>query len=206
MSNYKPNPIHTPLPDSIRYMGKPPPPNVRGQRVKFRFWYDTIIDWMLLNPSAPLTECAKALNRGEGTIRHIVGSDIFKERLAARRTDYNMRLANALVDSSSEVALSSMKEIQKRIADNPAKIPISQLIDINDKIMNRLGYGVAPVAQQTNVNVTNVSVSPAALKEAQQLARRVQEINSTAIEVPAPAKLEGPRDYDDVHPPTISSN
>lgn len=181
-----------PLPQSIRYQGAAPAPMVRGSRAKFRFWYDNIIDWMLVNPQGTIKECAEALGRKPDTLYAITGSDLFKARLADRRADYNVRLADSLAAASSGVALSALSVIQDRISNNPEKIPTGLLSDIADKALNRLGYGVAPVAT-SGVTITNqILVSPTALREAQERMRQVQQMNAQDI---TPVTKEASLDY-----------
>jgi hypothetical protein len=202
-----PKPSGLPPPANTLYQGRPAPPISRAQRQRFRWWYDNIIDWMLANPDKPLADCAKAVGRSADTIRTISNTDIFKSRLADRRTDMNLRMADALVELSSSVAMSSLREIQTRLRDNPAKIPLGSLSDIADKALNRLGYGVAPVVpppQPTTVNVA-IQVSPNALKEAQENMRRLQTINSTAVEESEPSHGRLTPTID-IQPSKISSN
>lgn len=184
-------PAETPIPKAIAYHGKPATPYMRKSRQRFRFWYDAIIDWMLVNPDKPLKQCAKDLGRGEDTIYTITSSDIFRARLAERRQDFNDRLAMSLGDAAGGVAVAAMMELKKRIVDNPAKIPTVVLNDIANKTMERLGYGTAPVAPAVQVNnITNtVSVSSDALKEAKAAMREVHRTNAETVIVEEPVKI-----------------
>lgn len=200
------NPL--PPPRETLYQGHPAPPLSRAQRQRFRWWYDAIIDWLLTNPNKPLNQCAKDLGRGEATIRTIMNTDIFKSRLAARRMDVNLRLADALVDTTAGVALSAMRIIQERLTENPDKIPIGVINDIGNKALERLGYGVKPIVSPATVVNTGpqitqniVQVSPAALQEAQLKMRQLQQINSTVVEVKE--YIDVPRELPS---PKVSSN
>lgn len=173
------------------HMGMPHPMQTRNGRVRFRFWYDAIIDWMLLNPDKTLKQCAKDLGRKEDTIYTITSSDIFKHRLAERRADYNARLAAGICEAASGVALAAMKEIHTRIVDNPAKIPTVVLDRIANTAMERLGYGVAPAAPTVQINndLRTVAVSAETLREAQASMREVHRANSEIIEVVEPIRV-----------------
>lgn len=172
------------------HQGKPYPVTSRNGRMRFRFWYDAIIDWMLLNSDKPLKQCAKDLGRSEDTIYTITSSDIFKARYAQRRQEFNERLQEQIGDAASGVALAAMTEIQRRIVSNAAAIPTVVLNDIANKTLERIGYGVAPVAQTVINNNTGptLSVSVDTLREAKAAMQEVHRQNSTIIDV-EPAKL-----------------
>ena len=129
------------LASSAPHMGMPHPVATRHGRLRFRFWYDAIIDWMLLNPDKTLKQCAEFLGRKPDTIYSITSSDIFKARLAQRRQDYNDRLAAGISEAAGNVAMSSLQEIHRRVRDNAAAIPTVVLNDIANKALDRLGYG-----------------------------------------------------------------
>lgn len=165
--------------------------HTKNGRQRFRFWYDAIIDWMLVNPDKSLVECSKALGRSVDTLYTITASDIFKARLAERRQQFNDRLAMGLAAATSGVAMAAMVELQKRITDNPAKIPTVVLADVASKTMKSLGYGTDPVAAPVQVNnITNtISVSADTLKEAKAAMRDVQRTNAETVIVEEPTKL-----------------
>lgn len=190
MTYRSPKPITSPVPQHMEYQGRPSPPIARAQRQRFKFWYDDIIDWMLVNPDKSVKECAKYLGRSAETLYTITNTDIFKSRLSQRRQDLNIRMADAIAGETSAVALMALQEVRKRIADNPAAIPIGQLVDISDKTLNRLGYGVSPVVNgpQSVTNNTIVAVSPSVLRDAQDAMRRIQDVNSTVE--PPPQRIE----------------
>jgi hypothetical protein len=159
--------------------------------MRFRFWYDAIIDWMLVNTDKPLKDCGKAIGRSEHTIYCIVSSDIFKHRYAQRRQEYNERLSANIGDAASGVALAALNEIKSRIDDNPAKIPTVVLNDIANKALERMGYGVAPVAPlvQINNDQRSIAVSANALLEAKASMREVHEANTRIVSVEEPSRI-----------------
>lgn len=189
------------VPPGGAHMGKPHTPYMRAGRQRFRFWYDAIIDWMLMNPDKNLRDCAKALGRGEGTIYSITSSDIFKARLAQRRQDYNDQLAQGIGDAASGVALAALTEIRKRINENAAKIPTVVLNDIANKSLERLGYGSAPVAPPAvQINHTTntgpqISVSVQTLLEAKAAMQDLHRSNATIIDM-EPTKLSSKEERD----------
>lgn len=203
-------PITRPVADKLAYQGKPSSPALRGSRQRFRYWYDHIIDWMLVNPGKPMADCAKVVGRSLATIYIVTNTDIFKARLADRRNEYNARLSTDIAAASSNVALLALGELSTRLSENAAKIPIGIVADIADKALNRLGYGVAPVVNAPVTVTANVVVSPLALREAQEKMRTVQELNSRDITPQAPPTRHlsqgTPLDELDDFITTISSN
>lgn len=176
------NPVRIPLP----HEGKPHTyARNMTRRLRFKFWYDAIIDWMLCNPDKTLKQCAKDLGRNVDTIYMITSSDIFKSRLASRRQELNTRLAEGIAEATSDVALSAMNEIRKRIIENPAKIPTVVLNDIAAKALDRLGYGVQPVSPITINTGPTLSVSTEVLNEAKLAMRQAQQMNAQIVEEPS---------------------
>lgn len=158
-----------------------PVDNGNGKAVPtFKWWYESIIDWMLLNPGSSLADCAKALGRTPVTVRMIARSDAFRARFAQRRAEYNNQLANQLTDQATKLALASLNVLTDRVTNNPAKIPTAELTDLTSKVLDKLGYGVKPTGATANVQV-NVGVSQDVLREAQRAMRTVQTINAEEV-------------------------
>lgn len=171
-------------PSDFTYMGKPHSPNVIRQR--FKFWYDAIIDWMLLNPDKDLKDCAVALKRNYNTLNDIARSDIFKARLATRRHEYNQHLSAKIGEATQNVALAALNEIANRITTNAAAIPTVVLKDVMDTALERMGYGVKPIGPAvTVVNNDNrtVGVSADVLREAKQSMQDLHRHNASIITV-----------------------
>lgn len=154
-------------------------PRLGSTQRRHSYWYDSIIDWMLGNPRASQRECAKAMGKSEPTIRMIVQSDMFKARYEARRKEINENMAVEIAEETSGVALEALREVRKRLTNNPAAIPIGQLTEIAHSTLDRLGYGAKPLvpAQNTQVNVT-VTVPANALAEAQAAMRNLHQKNA----------------------------
>ena len=168
--------------------GKQPSLGLRNSRQKFRFWYDNVIDWMLANPGRSITECAKAVNRAPSTLYIVSNSDLFRTRFAQRRAEINSQMADEISDAVTGVALSGMRELQKRITENAAKIPPGLLNEVATTALTRLGYGVpalnSPMAN-TQVNV-NMQIAPDVLREAQEKMRSLQTNNTQIITIDPP--------------------
>lgn len=149
------------------------------------YWYDALIDWMIANPGSTIKAIAKEFNKSLPTISMIVNSDMFKARFELRRKELNELMAEEIATETSTVALLSLREVSKRLRDNPAAIPIGQLTEISHSTLDRLGYGQKPLNsnQQNNV-VVNVTVPQSVLSEARQSMRELHSRNS--LEAPSP--------------------
>lgn len=173
-------------PRDFSYAGAPHKPDPLRPRERFRFWYDAIIDWMLLNPDKDLTDCAKAMNRNVNTIYSVTHSDIFKARLAQRRHDFNQRLTAQIGEATQNVALAALNEIRTRITTNAAAIPTVVLKDVADSALERMGYGVKPVGPQVVVNNNDnrtIGVSAEVLREAKESMKQLHQQNSQIIDM-----------------------
>lgn len=161
------------------------PPGARKQKQRFAYWYDAIIEWMLLNPSGTIAGCAKALGRQEKTLYLVVNSDIFKTRYEQRRREYLQHISEGLLVQTARVASKALVEMEKRLDNVPEKISTDTLSSTIDGTLERLGYGgKSPVVTvnngpQQNVHVT---VSPEVLSNAREKMRQLQQAN--AIESP----------------------
>ena len=165
-------------------------PNAKDLRKTFRFWYEDIIDWMLMNPGKSMAACARALDRDPGTLNVIVRSDVFKARYAQRRAIYTEQMGHSVMDKTNQVALAALEELHEKITTNPAAIPIGLLSEVSDKMLERLGYGVKPVGVTASPVNVHLAVKQEVLQEARDSMRRVQELHREAsdekvVETPA---------------------
>ena len=164
-----------------KYSGQrvnPSQPSVRVPKLastarRHSYWYDAIIDIMLAEPGIEQRELARRFGKSEPTMRMLLNSDMFKNRYDTRRRELNERMADEISQETSTVALLSLREVTKRLRDNPAAIPIGQLTEISHSTLDRLGYGQKSVAAPTQVNV-NVSVPASVVAEARDKLRQVQ--------------------------------
>lgn len=148
---------------------------------RWRWWYPAIADWMIANPGKPMTECAKEIGRGYVTICMIVNTDLFRDFLAKRRSDWEKRHDYALREKTTKVAESALDILADVLDKKRDSIPLAKLAEVGFGALDRLGYSPnkpAPAAQ-VNVNapggqVAVFPVSTDALQEAQSAIRLAQ--------------------------------
>jgi hypothetical protein len=124
----------------------------------FRWWYDSLIDWMIAHPGGSMEDAAKDLGRSAVWLRIVANSDSFQAQYQARRGQLsdavNQRLANKL----TKAAELSLDCIIDRLEQKQDKVPLPTLLDLQEKSLNRLGYGTnsaVPMAQQVVQNQQN---------------------------------------------------
>ena len=154
---------------------------------KLNWWYEDIINWMLINPGAKLGDAAEYFGKTQAWLSVVINSDIFKARLEERRKELNGELDDLLVYKMKRVANESFDALMERIlSDDRDKIPIPQLLDIGTKVTDLLdpvgvkrgkgkgNRGDELPQQQVNVQVV-VPVTQNALEEARGKIRLIEE-------------------------------
>jgi hypothetical protein len=159
------------------------------QPKSWRWNYDAIIDEMLAFPELTQNEIAARLGYSAPWLSTIVNCDMFRERLAIRRNALTRSIDGAIQARLSDVAVAALDKVLERVnGEGSARIQTTTLMDIADKSLNRLGYGVKPASPQVVVNnqVVGVSATPEALREARA---RIRSDEARMIEA-APASHE----------------
>lgn len=154
-----------------------------------RWWYDSIIDWMIAHPDGKLGECALALRKSPSTISIVTNSDVFKLRLEERRKSFNERHDASIMAKSvqlAEVALDLQLDVLEKKRD---KIPLGTIKEIGESALARLGYGVKGggnsvinIGQGAGAQTNVVSVSKEALASARESLRAVEKSQFNSIQ------------------------
>ena len=175
----------------------------RWQPQKISWWYDAILDLMLLHPEWSKKDIAADLKVTPAAIYLITNSDIFKARFAQRREEFNGRLDGSIHARLLAVADKSLAIIGDVLEKKRDSIPLPQLREIAEGALDRLGYGVSknapPATTQVNVQVNDsrsvvVPVTPQDLEAARLALRRSEEMKS----IESPRLLSGGRLADSV--------
>lgn len=145
---------------------------------KMNWYYDSIIDWMLTNPGQPLSQCAAHVSKSQSWLSQIINTDMFKAALASRRESFNLQHDLQIIDKTQRIAQAGLDAILTTLETKKDKVPISELREVTDSALGRLGYGTKkePAANTTNVAVqVVVPVSQVDLEEARMALRQVQQ-------------------------------
>lgn len=144
---------------------------------KFSWWWESIIDLMLADPHLTKAQIAEKLSCTPTYIYMITGSDLFQARFAQRRAALNSELNDRLTGRLASVADQSLSIIADVLSKKQDTIPLPALVDLADKTLTRLGYGVKEKGPSVvvNANPLQVSVSVEDLNEARAALRRSEE-------------------------------
>lgn len=173
---------------------------------KMNYTYERIVDLMLTQPEKTLTQMAQILGYSNTWFSTVTQSDVFKAYYAARRAEYNARLADRVsgkLGAAAEVALDSLIE---GIKEKGANMTVTERAEVVDSLMSKLGYGRRDAPTQVNINSGNVTevivpVDREVLFQARNSLRAVEElklaranavdINAGTVETPAQPKPSG---------------
>lgn len=116
-------------------------------------WYDDILDWIIWHPGRPLSECAETLGHSHGWISMIVRTDAFQAKLQDRRRARSAELDEAILTKTQEVAEASLDGLLATLKSKGTTLPVAVQLEVSDRMLERLGYGVKPVGPAVEVNV-----------------------------------------------------
>lgn len=167
------------------------------QPQKFRYWYDGIIDELLANPQQTQKEIAAKLGKSPVTIGMIMNSDLFRMRYEQRRGEQSKKLTDAINGKLASVALKALDLTEQKLELQQTAPPLDTLVDVADKALQRLGYGVkSPASPAVSVSVNQIlpvsaedlRASRAKLIDAQTHSQEAPALGAGAIrEAPAQA-------------------
>ena len=116
-------------------------PSGRALPVK-SYQYDAVIDLMLLEPGISLSEIARRLGKSPAWMTWLTKSDAFRDMYEERRRLKNQQVHEELHLALTKVARQGLDILSTRMEKNPNAVGIQQALDVADKALERLGYGV----------------------------------------------------------------
>ena len=169
--------------------------------VKWRNWYDEIINLMIAHPEMRQKDMAEKLKVTQGWLSQVINTDMFKDKLRQRVGDHAELVSRSTIELAENVGRMTLVAMEERLeADVEGKIPFSELRENADMVLSKLGYGnpkapAAPPAPQVNL-----TVNQQVLEQARGMIRNAQQqpvvegdqpgglIDITPEPVPAPAE------------------
>ncbi len=159
------------------------------QPSKMTWWYESVIDWMILNPEKNLKDCADAFEVTPTWMYTLTNSDIFKERLAERREAHSNAIslgvvekANALADMALDAAIDKFHDVS-----SAPDMKLSTAMNTAEKAFELAGIGGKARVPAGNPMFVQNNFIPA---EASTLEAARQRILQRQSEAPAPALPE----------------
>lgn len=159
-----------------------------------RWWWDTLVDWIIAHPGKPYREALQEnggpLHIRASTLYAVTTSDLFKAQVAARKREISTSIDIGIHERTAKIAVLGLDLIHKVMENKRDQLPVETLLDATNSALDRLGYGAkAPAggpSVQVNVqqNAPQGQVDPSAYREAQA---RLAEQQRALKELPPPA-------------------
>lgn len=168
----------------------------RWEPQKLQQWYEVLMDFYILNPTATAEEAATALMVHPQTVNLVRNSDLWQRRFAERR--------QAFIDKADDLGLSRLQGKVVKLAEVSVDLlteriekerlamglQIEGVRETADMALKALGYGVkAPVTSKVVNNTQNIVISSDDLAEARRRMRLQVEHEHGTIEQFEPTAL-----------------
>src|SRR5882672_1671819 len=144
-----------------------------------RAWHEELLEFLLVNPRASLTEISLYFNATPSWISIVKNSDAFRELWAKRRGEHFNRVSINVSDritALAEVTVDALTvKMENAIASDTATI--DQLKEVGDMALKALGFGAkhsSSISIQQNSTTSNVFVDKATLERAREARRSIQ--------------------------------
>jgi len=154
-----------------------------------RAWHEELLEFLLVNPRASLTEISLYFNATPSWISIVKNSDAFRELWAKRRGEHFNRVSINVSDritALAEVTVDALTvKMENAIASDTATI--DQLKEVGDMALKALGFGVKGLANVNihNSNATqNVFVDKNTLERAREARRMMQKEETLTVSPP----------------------
>lgn len=151
---------------------------------RWRWWYASISDALIADPTITYAAIAAKLGKGPNTISMIANSDMFRtyhaKRMEEFRAAHDTRIRTRLTDVA-EMGLDLILISMERKKD---QVPMEILAEVTTGALDRLGYGTKASPQVVINNnadqrsVTIQGVSAAGLEEARLALRKAEELRA----------------------------
>lgn len=123
-----------------------------------RWWHEAIVDDMLAFPMDTLAVRGARLQRSAKYLSMIINSDMFQAMYKERRAAYVAALESGIAHKTAQVADKALTVVLEALEKKRDSLPFDSLVELTDRTLSRLGYGVKPAGTSVNVNVLNQSV------------------------------------------------
>lgn len=153
---------------------------------KMRWWYESLADYMIANPSASQNEIAAYFGRNTSTISTVISTDAFKAYFRQRRGQHAEKLDEEVRGKLFKAANRSLDHMLEVLDKKRDTLPLEMLQRVADSSLKNLGYGVTPPSGTTvNVSTTPQHVHVAVSLDDLELARAALRRNQLLDVSPA---------------------
>lgn len=158
-----------------------------AQVQKMNWWYWAFMDWMIANPGANIADAAPLFNVHVQTLYIVKNSDSFKRAFDLRVKELSTGLNENIVTAFSDVgekaaalAEITLDTLTERVQRKGRDLTIPELTSVADLALKKIGYGVEPPTQSSQVTINIAQANGAALAEAR---RKLENYSPKLIEV-----------------------
>jgi hypothetical protein len=148
--------------------------------------HDAILDWLLMNPTATLTQMGEALGYSPPWLSLVINSDLFQAKYAERRQTIEASIASDIPAKMRVIAQLGLEKLADKIARTQ---DAEFLLETTDKMLHRLGYAPSKgptTVQQTNVQTNVYAVDAATLaKHRERIVEQSLAATKTLPQAPA---------------------
>ena len=145
---------------------------------RWNWWYSSIADAMIANPSWRMQDIAEYLGKSATTISLIVKTDLFQSYLAERKKEWRERHDFSIVAKTTAIAEKALDLMLETMETKRTQIPFESLRAVGETALDRLGYSPrnGPAVQVNNFGggpqQVLVPVGRETLEEARELMRK----------------------------------
>lgn len=104
---------------------------------KLNHTHDRIIDWLLMNPQKPLSECAQHFGYTQPWLSTVINSDMFQAVYRERSAQLGEECVHGISTKLKSIAYMSLERTQERLADKPTD---RFVVDSGRLALQALGY------------------------------------------------------------------
>lgn len=172
--------------------------------------FDAIIDILLSEPTISLKEVGARLGRSSAWVSYMVHSGTFRDLYEERRREKNAEINQDLTQRLAAVATKSLQKLEEVLEKNPEKINPMQALEIADKSLERMGYGVklpGTIVPDNVLTAPPMTLSAEDFAHVQSVVRSV-EVSRTRVELsmspPQAYKPENKAPLVEVLPPRVA--
>ena len=153
-----------------------------------KWWHESVIDWMLLNPGKHIRDAAPHFNVSENYMYLLTESDMFKSRFAERRKELIGEVHRSTIERAKGLGDACIDLLSDRIAREREVIALSEVRETAELALRVAGYGVGSGRNGTQPTAVQVNIITSEdLARARELMRQRRAITVEQDDEPAVA-------------------
>jgi hypothetical protein len=150
---------------------------------KMNWWHEAIFEWILENPEKKLGDAAKFFKVQQSWLSVVINSDVFQERLRARRDEHFSNVSRNTVERMQGLTDLSLDILEERLEDERVIIPLGIVKETAEMGLRAMGY-TGPKAEKKpgGDTVVNVNITQQDLVESRALMNKANPVITVEAE------------------------